>query len=137
MKISDPVLIKMGQYIEHWKACKDTRYIFLSCYHAMSANMISAIDKEEFQDTVWVSNLLRRFADYYFESLTCYDCGSQTPKVWEFAHKVTLDKDLSELQLLILGVNAHINYDLVLALYDLFCLLYTSPSPRDTNLNLV
>ena len=119
MQASDPVLIKMGEYVDKWKACQDTRYIFLSCYHAMSSNMVAAIDKGEFQDTVWVSKLLHRFADYYFESLTCYDCGTQTPKVWEFAHKVTLDKDLSELQLLILGVNAHINYDLVLALYDL------------------
>lgn len=119
MQSTDPILIKMSQYVENWKSAKDPRYIFLSCYHLMSTNMVSAISKKEFHDVVWVDKLLRRFADYYFEGLTCYDCGGLTPKVWDRAHKATRDNDLSELQFLILGVNAHINYDLVLALYDL------------------
>jgi hypothetical protein len=119
MQSSDPILIKMGQYVSDWKSAKDSRYVFLSCYHLMSTNMVSAINNKEFHDPVWVDKLLRHFADYYFEGLTCYDCGDLTPKVWERAHKATCDNDLSELQFLILGVNAHINYDLVLALYDL------------------
>ena len=81
--------------------------------------MMVALERGEFYDTVWVKKLLHHFADYYFESLTCYDCGDLTPKVWDYAHKSTLNTNLSELQFLILGVNAHINYDLVLALHDL------------------
>ncbi len=119
MATTDPVLIKMSEYVEKWKSSKDSRYVFLSCYSMMSTNMISAIDKREFHDEVWVKKLLNHFADYYFKSLTCYDCGDLTPKVWEYAHKATLNNELSDLQLLILGVNAHINYDLVFALYDM------------------
>jgi len=85
----------------------------------MTTSMMVALERGEFYDTVWVKKLLHHFADYYFESLTCYDCGDLTPKVWDYAHKSTLNTNLSELQFLILGVNAHINYDLVLALHDL------------------
>ncbi|WP_211206524.1 DUF5995 family protein [Aequorivita sublithincola] len=109
----------MGQYIEQWKSIKDSRLVFLNCYHLMSTNMVSAISNNEFHDTLWVNKLLRRFANYYFEGLICYDCGEPTSKVWDNAHKATKNSNLSELQFLILGVNAHINYDLVLALHDL------------------
>lgn len=119
MEQSDSVLIKMGEYIEKWKSSQDCRHIFLNCYRLMSSNMITAIQKEEFHDSEWVNHLLHRFADYYFENLTCYDCGDQTSKVWHYAHKATLDNTVGELQSLILGVNAHINYDLVLTLDDL------------------
>ncbi len=119
MKANDPVLEKMGTYVEKWKSINDSRFVFLSCYHLMSSNMIRAIESGEFNDPEWVEELLHLFADYYFEGLSCYECGSSTPKVWEHAHKASLDNDLSELQNLILGVNAHINYDLVLALYDM------------------
>ncbi|MCZ4317508.1 DUF5995 family protein [Aequorivita viscosa] len=119
MSPTDPVLVKMARYADDWKATKDSRHVFLSCYHLMSTNMVSAINNNEFHDSAWVNTLLHRFADYYFDSLTCYDCGDLTSKVWEHAHKTTCTKELSELQCLILGVNAHINYDLVLALFDL------------------
>lgn len=119
MQALSPVLIKMGEYVDQWKASNDGRHIFLSCYHLMSTNMMVSLQNKEFNDHIWVDQLLHRFADYYFESLSCYDCGDATPEVWNYAHKATSHSHLSEIQLLILGVNAHINYDLVLALYDL------------------
>ena len=72
METTDPILIKMDQYVEKWKSSQDSRHIFLSCYRLMSSNMIAAIKNDEFHDTDWVKKLLHRFADYYFESLT-YD----------------------------------------------------------------
>jgi hypothetical protein len=119
MEQSDSLLIKMGEYIEKWKSSQDFRHIFLNCYQLMSSNMMTAAKKGEFHDSNWVNLLLLRFADYYFENLTSYDSGDQTSKVWHYTHKATLDNTVGELQSLILGVNAHINYDLVLALDDL------------------
>lgn len=119
MATTDPVLSKMDQYVAKWKSVQDSRYVFLSCYYLMSSNMVLALKNKEFNDEVWVKKLLDHFADYYFKGVTCYDCGDRTPKVWEYAHKASLDKDLSEIQLLLVGVNAHINYDLVFALYDM------------------
>lgn len=118
MNANDPVLNKMGVFVERWKTANDSRYVFLSCYSMMSSNMIVALEKNEFYDSKWVGKLLHRFADYYFDSLSCYECGDVTPSVWLSAHQACKKKEFSELQLLVLGVNAHINYDLVLALYD-------------------
>src|SRR5690554_1596663 len=118
MKNSTAVLSKMEQYLDQWKSCNDSRLIFLNCYYLMSSNMVQAINNNEFHDTVWVNKLLCRFADYYFENLACYDCGEAPSKIWEYTHKLTCENKLSHIQALILGVNAHINYDLVLALHD-------------------
>jgi len=119
MHTTDTVLLKMDHYVAKWKKSNDSRHVFLSCYHMMSTNMNKALSNKEFHDTAWVNNLLNHFADYYFNSLVCYDCGEKTPVVWLNAHSACKEKNLSELQLLVLGVNAHINYDLVLAIYDM------------------
>lgn len=119
MQEIDTVLFKMNEHIAKWKSCDDKRHVFLSCYHLMSANMVEALANKDFHDTAWVNKLLNRFAEYYFDSLFCFDCGEITPEVWLHAHRACNENKVSELQLLILGVNAHINYDLVFALYDL------------------
>lgn len=119
MSDSQLVLEKMDGRIRAWKECGDSRFVFLSCYKMMSANMLLALSEGEFHDREWVYELLNHFADYYFDGLSCFDCGERTPKVWLAAHNATLEKELSEVQMLVLGVNAHINYDLVLALYDM------------------
>ena len=31
MELTDPVLMKMGQYVEKWKSYQDSRLVFLSC----------------------------------------------------------------------------------------------------------
>jgi len=119
METNDPVLIKMGQYLEKWKSSNDSRHVFLSCYRMMSSNMIDSLRNAEFHDSEWVNKLLNRFANYYFDSLVRFDCDEKTPEVWLKVHSACKENKVSELQLLILGVNAHINYDLVFALYDM------------------
>ena len=113
------VLGRMDELIDGWKATGDSRHIFLSCYRLMSANMLQAIDKEEFHDRDWIHTLLHRFADYYFDALACFDCGENVPLVWQEVHQYTAEKQLHPIQYLIMGVNAHINYDLVLTLFDM------------------
>ena len=86
----------------------------------MTNNMLIAIDQDEFHDPEWVSILLHRFADYYFEALDKYEAGDiQTPVVWEVAHDAATERKIFVLQNLLLGVNAHINYDLVVTLVEL------------------
>lgn len=114
------VLDRMQTQIENWETQNDPRSVFLTCYRMMTANMLKALDEERFQDREWVETLLHRFADYYFEALVCYDCGDQeTPQVWHYVHEVSRRKKLHVLQNLLLGVNAHINYDLVLTVVDM------------------
>jgi hypothetical protein len=113
------ILSRMTALVDHWEAAHDRRAIFLGCYRLMTRNMLDAIEAGRFQDDVWVAQLLHRFADYYFAALDRFDQDSpDTPAVWRLAFDATHDEGVTTLQHLLLGVNAHINFDLVFALYD-------------------
>ena len=82
--------------------------------------MLDAVDAGEFTDATWVSHLLHHFAGYYFDALDTYEAGEEdTPAVWRCAHDAAQRSNTPAISLLLLGVNAHINYDLVLAVADL------------------
>jgi hypothetical protein len=116
----DPALERMQALIQGWEAASDRRAIFLSCYLMMTRNMLAAIQQDDFYDVAWVDALLHRFADYYFAALEAYERdATQAPPVWQMAHNAAIQKQGLPLQELLLGVNAHINYDLVLTLVDL------------------
>ena len=110
---------RMDRLIQQWEEEADRRAIFLHCYLLMSRNVIAALEAGEFSDHIWVRGLLDRFAAYYFEALEAYSGRrSTTPAVWQVTHDAALEADKHVLQHMLLGINAHINYDLVLALRD-------------------
>lgn len=110
----------MQAHVDAWRAASDDRALFLGCYRLMSARMLDAIGRREFDDPEWVDRLLHRFADYYFDALSAHDIDPATPPAaWRVAFEAAGDPRVSAIQKLLLGVNAHINYDLVLTLVDL------------------
>ena len=119
--MSTPVVLeRMHALLDDWAAEDDRRDVFLRCYSMMTANMHLAIDRGEFADGVWVERLLHRFAEYYFDALERWDSAPDTaPQVWQIAHESTRRADAAILQHLLLGVNAHINFDLVLTVHEL------------------
>jgi hypothetical protein len=118
--INAPVVARMDRLVQQWEEKADRRAIFLKCYMMMTQNTLLAIEQDEFNDPEWVERLLHRFADYYFVALEAYEQNpATTPLVWQLTHNATRQKRVSPLQHLLLGVNAHINYDLVLTAVDL------------------
>ncbi len=116
----DPVLVRMKSLLQEWQAANDRRLIFLSCYEAMTKNVLAAIEAREFEDVTWIATLMTNFADLYFRALEAEDSGlAVPPTAWRIAFKAAIIPHTHALQNLVLGVNAHINYDLVLALSDL------------------
>jgi hypothetical protein len=114
------VTIQMEKLVREWEVLDDQRTVFLSCYLLMTQNMVRAIDKGEFRDPEWVDGLLRLFAGYYFDALSHFERDSaETPAVWQLTFEATRNPDTMVMQNLFLGVNAHINYDLVLTLREL------------------
>lgn len=114
------IVARMRDISRQWDETADQRAIFLSCYAMMTANMLAAVDGREFDDPPWVDHLLHRFADYYFEALAAYDMDpAAAPRVWQMAHDTCRDAKVWPLQKLLLGINAHINYDLALTLDEL------------------
>ncbi len=119
MQTTPDTLSRMQHQADRWEQSGDRRFLFLRCYYLMTSNMDHAIKQGRFRDSVWVEGLLQRFARYYFEALELYDRQDPaTPAVWKQAHEAALDDRFNVLQLVLLGINAHINYDLVLALFD-------------------
>jgi hypothetical protein len=116
----EAVLRKMLEQIEVWEASQDRRAIFLSCYSVMTRNMIHSLKSGVFHDEKWVDELLNHFADYYFRAHEVYESGSETaPPIWRLTFEAAQNPKVLAVQHLILGVNAHINFDLVLALVDM------------------
>ncbi|PLX31695.1 MAG: hypothetical protein C0600_04895 [Ignavibacteria bacterium] len=114
------VLDRMEILAAGWERSADRKAVFLRCYSMMTGNTLLAIGKMEFRDNAWVRRLLDRFAEYYFEALETYERDPvQAPAVWRITHDVAHQQDLWTLQHLLLGVNAHINYDLVLTVAEL------------------
>lgn len=115
-----PVLDRMKELIAAWEAGNDRRFIFLNCYAMMTENMLAAIQAGDFEDAEWVARLLDHFAGFYFQALDAYETDhSQPPAVWRIAFEATRQPKMHVLQQLVLGVNAHITYDLVFALSDI------------------
>ena len=114
------VVARMQSLILQWEEASNPQAVFLSCYMMMTSNVLAALEQEEFEDPAWVGELLHRFADYYFVALADYERDPiAAPLVWQLAHNATRDPHALPLQNLLLGVNAHINYDLVLTLVEL------------------
>ena len=115
-----PITKRMQVLVDQWEQATDQRASFLACYLMMTRNMLAAIQEGRFHDCDWVSKLLHYFANYYFEALQAYEQDrAATPAVWLRAHTAAVETGTLTLQKLLLGVNAHINYDLVLTLVDL------------------
>ncbi len=121
MVVSDDALIgRMITMVDSWEECGDSRCIFLRCYSMMTSNIINAVATHRFYDPVWVERLMRHFATYYFEALEAYDAGhSDVPAIWKRTHDLARSLDTTVMEDLLLGINAHINHDLVLAVADM------------------
>lgn len=116
----DQILTRMSSLVAGWRAQGSARAIFLACYQMMTANMLAAIRRREFGDPAWVRLLLIRFADFYYAALAAYDQSpSSAPAAWRLAFQAADSPAVTAVQHLLLGVNAHINYDLALTLFDL------------------
>jgi hypothetical protein len=114
------VLLQMNQHVQQWEAARDRRSIFLGCYAMMTGNMLDAVETGRFADDAWVMRLLQRFAEYYFQALKLYEARQpETPRVWQLAHDTAQREPVMTVQQLLIGVNAHINYDLVFAVAEL------------------
>lgn len=109
---------RMLELASGWERNGDRRALFANAYGRMTGAMLDAISRNEFEDGRWVSRLLDRFADYYFDAVDAWDVDADCPLVWCDAFAACDHDDLHPLQVLLLGINAHINHDLVYALAD-------------------
>ncbi len=136
--IHHSLLERMHTYVDSWEAAGDRRTIFLACYALMTRNMLDGVEAGRFDDNAWVHTLVHQFAEYYFIALEGYERGAGwLPDVWRQAHDLTRTPHVPPLVHLLLGVNAHINCDLILVLDDMLRSEWSelTPSLRDSRRN--
>jgi hypothetical protein len=108
----DDVLRALDDVIAHGLAGRHRWTVFAALYKRMTLAVKRAIDRGEFDDGPRMSWFDAVFARRYFAPLMGYIRGEPVPRAWQVAFEATAQGDHTALQLLLLGVNAHINLDL-------------------------
>lgn len=99
---------------------EDLRGVFATAYLHITRSIKEAIQAQSFHDNDWSEKYLIRFANLYRVALLNYETGSSNPvpKSWKAAFDLAKNRKGLIIQHLLLGINAHINHDLAIALYD-------------------
>jgi hypothetical protein len=89
--------------------------VFLSTDQRTTQAVGEAIAAASFEDPQWVERWDVIFAELYLAALdTELDAGGKVPRPWRLAFAAS--PDLPPLRHVLLGINAHVNYDLPQAL---------------------
>lgn len=97
----------------------DRRAIFTTAYLVITGAINQRIKDSWFIDNEWVGQYAVCFANLYRHALLAYESGDLAlAKAWRFSFDTSAHNRGLLLQDLLLGVNAHINYDLALALHE-------------------
>jgi len=113
--------VRLAALATEWSAAHDLRAVFADCYRVMTERMSDGVAAGTFEDGVWVARLRDRFAEYYFDALDGYAAADRDvvcPEVWRIALDACARPGCHPVEALLLGINAHINHDLALALVD-------------------
>lgn len=94
----------------------DAKRHFLATYLRTTQAVADELQAGGFLDPVWVENWDVVFAELYLDALSAWDLGQPPPEPWRVAFAAAQDRGLPVLRHVLLGMNAHINYDLPLAL---------------------
>ncbi|WP_435068093.1 DUF5995 family protein [Haloplanus sp. C73] len=103
------------------RSAGDRRAVFLTIYTRMTAAVRDAIDAGRFADGPWMRRYTVTFADHYRRAFDAFERGrlSAVPDPWLVAFGTARAGDALVAQDAFLGINAHINYDLALALHEI------------------
>src|SRR5664279_6648776 len=90
------------------------RRVFLDTYRRTTLAVGVAVDEARFEDPDWVAVWDVRFAELYLDAHDADLAGERVPRPWRLAFDAPAD--LPALRHVLLGINAHVNYDLPQAL---------------------
>jgi hypothetical protein len=113
----DDVLARMTATLEELPPELAPRRAFLATYQRTTRAVGEAIEGAAFEDPDWVEVWDVAFADLYLDALDAVLSGDPertAPRPWRLAFEAPAD--LPPLRHVLLGINAHVNYDLPQAL---------------------
>ena len=109
------VLEALGAVHREFEGAADSRRHFVATYARTTAAVGDALRNGRFEDPAWVDRWDARFAQLYLDALSAFEADPRSaPRPWRAAFR--LDESLPPLRSVLLGMNAHINFDLPQAL---------------------
>ena len=109
------VLARMDRLVEPMHRRGDHLRFFLDTYRRTTLAVGQRIEDAGFEDPTWVDAWDVAFAELYLQALAAYQADpSSAPRPWRAAFGA--EPGLHPLQHVLLGINAHVNYDLPQAL---------------------
>lgn len=121
----DEALECMRAGLAHFHALNDKRAIFLRLYYIMTLEVHAAVNqlgdyqgKSIFLDPDWIARLSGYFCTLYFRSLDTFERepDETVERAWKIAYRTAGQPSSTVVQNALLGINAHINYDLAHAI---------------------
>ena len=117
----DEALECMRSALDYFHRENDQRAIFLRAYYLITLAVHQALHQQGrytqriFFDPAWIRRLAGKFSLLYFQSLTTQERPGE--RAWKTAHRLAATDQTSVFQDMLLGLNAHINYDLAYGIY--------------------
>lgn len=113
----DTVIARMTAQLDELRHAGDGRTAFQATYLRTTRAVADALRAGAFLDAGWVERWDAAFAGLYLDALDAARRGDPVPRPWAVAFEAaTGERSLPALQHVLLGMNAHINYDLPQAL---------------------
>lgn len=97
-------------------AAGDGRRHWHGVYRRGTVAVRDEIERGGFQDAAWLERWDLVFADIYLEAMERWDRGEAPSGPWQVAFEATRDRAIPPLRHVLLGLNAHVNFDLPQAL---------------------
>ena len=106
------LLERMGALLGPLENRDDPLRHFLATYRRITVAVDEEIRRGGFRDGAWVERWDVAFANLYLDALESWNAGRGAPGPWEVAFLAARDERLPPLRHTLLGMNAHVNYDL-------------------------
>jgi hypothetical protein len=103
---------RMTEINERLIADSDERQHFHGAYLRSTRSVLQGAEAGEFLDPDWTERWGLEFAALYMNAFDAWEAGGETPGPWQVAFDASRDPAITPLHHSLLGINAHINYDL-------------------------
>jgi Family of unknown function (DUF5995) len=113
-RVIEELIARMAALLEPLQAAGDQRRYFHATYQRTTIALAGEVERGGFADPGWVERWDIAFADMYLDALEADLAGRRPTRPWATAFGAPAD--LPPLRHVLLGMNAHINYDLPQAL---------------------
>jgi Family of unknown function (DUF5995) len=112
----DELIGRMRGLLVPLEARGDPGRFFLATYLRTTQAVKEELARGGFRDPAWVERWDVAFADLYLDALEAAEAGRRPPAPWAVAFGAANQDHLPPLRHVLLGMNAHINYDLAQSL---------------------